>query len=765
MIQIPDRIIEELKEYRDKVGAYEKGEIDPVRFKPYRVAMGIYEQREKNTYMLRTRIPSGFVTWEQLKVIGQLADQFSHGKLHFTTRQDIQFHKVTLQHTADLIERLLEIGIITRGTGGNTARNVVVSSLSGIAANEAFDVLPYGEATTSFLLKDPTTFNLPRKYKIGFSNTPEDTANATVSDLGFIAKIQGGKRGFEVYGGGGLGSNAAAAIKLEDFIPAEEVLYHVQTMKELFENEGDRTNKNKARIRYIVMRLGQEAFKSLYQETLQKVKREKQLELIVEDQETGEVSGEQAKMSSSLLVEQKEKGLYSVYVHPENGNINTKELYAILAFVDALGYETSIRFTNTQGFHIRDLRGTDADRLLTMIAPFASAYEIDNSIACTGAATCQLGLCLSQGLLSAIRTRFQNAPSAMKAELPRAFISGCPNSCGQHQIGKIGFSGKARRTEDGLIPMYTIYLGGQLGLGGAKLAKPYGDIPAKRIPDFLYDLAKLKHQAGKKDFMDFMEQDQASIQELIRQYSAVTPESQNADLYYDFGSCEKFSLKGRGPGECSAGVLDVIKLDLSNSHTFFEEYKRTQDSMKLYQGALSAARTLLVLKGVDTSKEREIFKEFTTHFVETGYVRSSIKELIDHLLDFKLGDIEDLTRYASDVEYLIIRVNAMYESLSPQLEITMDKEQEATAKEEPKSEAQTKIADLRGVKCPINFVKAKVELSKVAAGDIVGFYLDDGEPIQNVPRSLEAEGHRILGLDDQYPGYNLLTVQKGGGKI
>lgn len=759
MIRIPERIIDEAKDYRSKVEAFKNGKTDPVRFKPYRVGLGIYEQRELDTYMVRTRIPSGIMTFKQLKKISELADLYGHGHIHFTTRQDIQFHKISLNDTVNIVEELLDVGIITRGTGGNTARNVVCSSLSGVDVNEVFDVSDYAEETTSYLLKDPSVLNLPRKYKIVFSNSSEDTGNAYFADLGFIAKIQDGKKGFEVLGAGGLGSSPTSATKLEDFIPAEEVLYHVQAMKEIFENEGDRSNKHKARIRYILYRLGEEAFLNLYKKQVDKVKKEKDLDLQIKAKEEIVNEGNTAKMTSNLLTEQKQKGLYSVYVHPENGNLAIKDLNKIIQLIDTLNYEVSIRLTNTQGFYIRDLKGADADELLQIIEPFVSHYDIDNSIACAGAATCKLGLCLSQNLLSAIKERFINVQDDIKSALPKVFISGCPNSCGQHQNGEIGFSGKAKRVGDGLIPMYTVYLG--VNKKDFKLAEAVGDVIAKKIPEFLYELASLKVNSGVEEFTAFLTNEKENIEKLINKFNNI--EETDKDLYYDFGSDEPFSLKGRGPGECSAGVLDVIQLDISNAQTYFEEYNKTKSSKSLYQSALSASRALIILKGIDTDKDRIIFSEFIKHFVDTGYVNKKIKPIIDNLIDFKLGDIDSIDAYASDIEYLVNKVNAMYKSLSPQLEVTLEKEEEVE-QEDIQSEVNTnndlKIVDLKGVKCPINFVKVKVELSAINSGEVLGFYLDDGEPIKNVPRSVESEGHTIIDIDTNYDGYNLITVKK-----
>ncbi|WP_366922329.1 sulfurtransferase TusA family protein [Metallumcola ferriviriculae] len=763
MIKIPRQVLEEGKNYRTKVEELKKGQIEPERFKPYRVAMGIYEQRDNDTYMVRTRIPSGVTNLSQLKKISELAKEYSHGYIHFTTRQDIQFHKVSLDDTVNIVEGLLEAGIITKGTGGNTARNVGCSPLSGAAKDEVFDVTPYALATTEYTLNDPTVFNLPRKYKIAYSNTPEDTGNATIADLGFVAKIKNGKKGFEVYGAGGFGAGPIVSVKLYDFIPASEVLYHVQAMKELFENEGDRINKHKARIRFIRKRLGEAGFKAKYLETLQQVKNEKRLDVFFNNSNPSKPIGKPKKNSNPLVFAQRNEGLYAVYIHPKNGNLNVDNLEQIIDFAADLDYEPTVRLTNTQGFFVRDLTGEHAEELLQLIAPFTSPFDVDNSIACAGAATCKLGLGLSQNLLTAIRHRFANVDEEIKRQLPKIFISGCPNSCGQHHKGEIGLFGKAKRVEDGLIPMYSVLFGGAVGVEKAVLGTEYGAVPTKKIPDFLYRLADFKRETGISDFAEFVARETEGIKSLIHDYSGIESEAENPELYYDFGSEEKFSLKGRGPGECSAGVLDVIKLDISNAHTHLSEYGTTKESSKLYDASVSAARALLILQGVDTTKDRLIFKEFINHFVDTGYVTENIKDVINELLDYKLGDVDNLERHYEDVKYLVGKVNQMFESLNPKLEITLSKEsvnEYGEVGHHQDKDLSVNIIDLTGVKCPINFVKAKIELEKINSQETLGFKLDHGEPIKNVPKSLEAEGHEIIKIDDNYDGCNLLVVRK-----
>jgi len=763
LIKIPEEIIGDIKKFREKVEEYKEGKVDEIRFKTYRVSMGIYEQREKNTYMVRSRIPAGVITMDQFKTVVALAEKYSNGYVHFTTRQDVQFHKVELDNIADIIEGLLEVGIITRGTGGNTARNVICSPLSGVSTDDIFDVIPYGIEATNFLLKDSSTFNLPRKYKIAFSNSKEDTSNATIADLGFIAKIENGNRGFSLFGAGGLGGNSTPGVQLESFIPDSEILYHVQAMKELFEQEGDRSNKNKARIRHILHRIGEKEFKERYRLKVKKAKEEANLDIQVDNDTESNISNLKYLLRDNhLIYTQKQIGKYSVYIHPENGNMTTSNLNKVLSFLDSLHYDTSIVLTNTQGFFVRDLIDIDAKSLVELIKPYIASNSIEQSIACTGASTCQLGLCLSQNLLSAIIKHFKEVPEEVKTALPRIYISGCPNSCGQHYIGEIGLSGKAKRTNKGLIPAYTIYLGGKRDADGAVLAKAFGEVPAKKMPQFVYELAIMKLSLGSLSFEEFVNEHKESVVNLINTYDVI--EEDDKDIYYDFGAEEPFTLQGRGPGECSAGVLDVIKLDIGNAEASLVEYKETNESSRLYDATVSGARALLVLKGIDTNRDREILKEFTNHFINTGYVRKSVVDLFESIVDFKLGDLNSLDKYDGDTIYLVSRVKEMYHSLSPQLEITVSKEDKVHNGQLPSTnEIEYKVVDLRGVKCPMNFVKAKIELSKIKGNQNIGFYLDDGDPIQNVPRSIEGEGHTVLSINQNYKGYNLLSVRKKGG--
>lgn len=760
-----------VEDFSEKATEYAHGEINPVRFKAFRVSMGVYEQRQAETYMIRTRIPGGFITLEQFQRISELGRKYANGKIRFTSRQDVQFHSLDLKKVYPIMKSLAEVGITTKGTGGNTVRNIECSPLSGVSLDDVFDVTPYTKAATNYFFKDPSTMNMPRKFKIAFSNSPADTGNATISDLGFIAKIAVGKKGFELYGGGGFGGNPRVSLKLRDFIDAKDILYYLQGMKNLFEKEGDRTNKNRARIRYIVKRLGEEKFIELFNEEVDRLLVKGNLDVHVdEDEFTLPASVPYAdhvtvsKELKNILFPQKQAGYYSVYVHPQSGYLSVDHLDEILNFLAGMDYQTSIRLTNTQGFFVRDLKEKDAHSFIAIIDQFTSRWNLDHSLTCVGAATCKLGLCLSRNLLVAIKDEFKDTDWKVKSALPRLFISGCPNSCAQHEKGQIGFHGKAKRSSEGLVPMFSVSFGGKVGAGIAKLGEEYGDIPARRIPEFLHSLANLKVASGDEDFEEFLHHQSSEIKALVNKYSNLAAFADDEQLYYDWGVHERFSLKGRGPGECSTGVLDVIKLDLSNAKSSLEKFKESQNDQDLYASAVSSARTLLVLRGVDTNKHREIFKEFKKYFIDTGFVQSSIKGLIESLLDYKLGDLDHIADKLPEIDYLYHRVTAIYESLNGSLEITIAKEEQAVpspaGKESSTKSEDFEIIDFRGVKCPINFVKVKVDLAKIQSGQRRGFYLDDGDPIKNVPQSVEKEGHTIVSIDPNYDGYNLLVVEK-----
>ena len=264
ILRMPESVKEDTINYRSQVERFLQGNRSAVAFRAYRVPMGIYEQRMAGIYMVRIRIGAGLAQPFQLDRIAELSKAYGNGIIHVTTRQDIQIHDVNIEDTPDVLEKLLDVGLSTRGGGGNTVRNVTACPRAGVCPKEEFDVAPYAIAAAEYLLYDRSSFNLPRKYKIVFSGCSDDCAFASVADLGFFAHTKNGVKGFSVYAAGGLGSNPAVAVKIEDFIEPKEIFEVAEAIKRLFDKYGDRSNKHKARLRYVLARTGPEEFVKLY---------------------------------------------------------------------------------------------------------------------------------------------------------------------------------------------------------------------------------------------------------------------------------------------------------------------------------------------------------------------------------------------------------------------------------------------------------------------------------------------------------------------
>ncbi|MFC1781729.1 sulfurtransferase TusA family protein, partial [Planctomycetota bacterium] len=346
-------------------------------------------------------------------------------------------------------------------------------------------------------------------------------------------------------------------------------------------------------------------------------------------------------------------------------------------------------------------------------------------VTCTGASTCKLGLCLSRGLSEAISNRL----SQFNLSDTTIRISGCPNSCGHHYIADIGFQGKAKRVKGKLLPCYDVLTGAKTAEGVAHLAERIGTVPARRIPDLLVYAAK----NGK------IEKDR--LQSLIVKYSLNDEEQQLPDdYYYDWDSDERFSLAGRGPGECGAGVMDVIKLDIDEATDVIKATPASNESV--YKALVAASRALLVIFGLEPKKDREIFAAFRQHFIEPGLVKQQSLKLINNALDWKMGDIDSIIDLLPQVIDLINRIEELFLSLDSSLNVKAEPVVQEKIVETDKTKSHT--INLRGIACPLNFVKAKLELEKIEIGDILEILLDKGEPVLNVPASFAEQGQEVL---------------------
>lgn len=490
-----------------------------VNFKKASAFLGIYEEKSGNTYMIRHRTGAGIVSIEELKKLVDVAVRYAEGRIHFTTRQCIQLHRIKLDDTIKVIEGLVADGQTTLGAGGNAARNVSCSPLSGVSRDEVFDVTPYAEIVNEELVKNDDYLFLPRKYKISFSNSSKDTGNATFGDLGFIAVKNNKKIGFKVYAGGGLGPSPRIGLKIEDFIDPSDILYYVKGMRIFFETEGDWENRARARIRHIVTRLGEEEFINRFRLTVDKLKAIENLKI---DFESNTSPRKREKIDSKgQLFYQKEKGKCALFVHPPKGIIEAEDIGAVIRFMEDLSYKTDLRLSSNQGIFIRNLNEKDAILLRDKVKNFNGEYPVFNSISCIGSKYCKPGVVNSQDLLDAVLEHLKGVEEVVKANAPKIYISGCPSSCGQHYVHPIGFLGKVKKIDDVKKTYFRIFLGGRLKEDSSKIGVEKGELEFTRIPVFLERLTIMKIESGIKDINEFIDTYLERLAEMINEENHV----------------------------------------------------------------------------------------------------------------------------------------------------------------------------------------------------------------------------------------------------
>lgn len=474
----------------------EKGETE---FSKIRSSYGVYLERTGN-FMVRGRVNSGEITPEQGIKLISLGRRLNKESIHITTRQDIQFHDISKEELKITAKELEELGFSVVGTGGNTIRNIVISPKSGYE-NEEFDVSVHVKEVSKKLKDAGIKNDFPRKYKIAFSNNETDDVNAQINDLGFIAIKKNDIKGFKVYGGGGMGKNPRQGILLQDFITEEEVYVSITAMAELFNKYGNRENKHKARIRYILDNFGETRFKEEYLKLFFEKSKEKDLKLNLDNS------------SNKFEYTNKE----NLYLHPLHGKLKINDLEKIINFIKEIKYKTKIRLTNTQGLYILGLNKEDKKKGEEIFYDLYNQHKVLSLTACTGASTCTLGFLKTDILVKEIIEFLKTKNEKVLEILPNIGISGCINSCGQHLIFPIGFMGKKRKTENGnQLDIYEIFLGGRRA-EVLKIGESYGDIERSKIKDFLFYLGE-KILESKKDYQTFVDENKIEIENFLNYF-------------------------------------------------------------------------------------------------------------------------------------------------------------------------------------------------------------------------------------------------------
>ncbi len=512
MLGPSDRQLREgLAGHRSRVEQHIVGTVTPDEFRPMRLSYGLYYQLDHTSHMQRIKIPGGILSAEQMDCLNDVADQYGRGVAHVTTRQDIQIHWVPLGEVGTMYERLHEAGITTRGACADSVRNVTACPHTGLLAVEPFDVGPYAQLINDYFLFNPLNLTLPRKFKISLSNCARDCAQGPINDIGLYAHVrsEGGVRreGFAVSVAGGLGSQPFLAVRLRDFVPVEDILIVAEGIVRLQHRAGERKNRSRARMKYLMRKLGAAGFAKALDDEVRRVERTRGEALRRETREyitarqptVPRHPGAPAAASTTEgydgwratnVVEQRDAGQFLVTVTVPIGDYTTVQGRALAELARAHGNAT-LRLSNEQNVLLPFISGAALPAVYTRLREIGlaepCANHITDVVSCPGADYCSLAVTRSMGMAERIRQHL--ASSRLSAEAIGEFhvkISGCPNSCGQHHVGDIGLTGMMIKGKDGKErPHYSILVGGTVGEEGAQLGKRLGG----RFPEAATPLA------------------------------------------------------------------------------------------------------------------------------------------------------------------------------------------------------------------------------------------------------------------------------------
>lgn len=507
----------ELAAFREKTEAFHTGEMAKVAYKGFSGYYGSYAQRDAAVSMLRLRMPAGRVTPARLAFVAGVLRRYEVRRLHFTTCQTIQLHDLPPEVLYPVMEGALDNGIVILGGGGDYPRNVMCSPLAGADPEEYFDVTPWAEAAGAYLLHFVHAEKMPRKLKVAFSSSPKNLSHATYRDLGFAARPDGT---FDVYSAGGLGGNPKFGVKVAEAVAPDQILYYIKAMWLTFRAYGNYENRAKARTRYMQEALGgPEAYAAAYREKLQQVYETEDLTLtgVAAPMLAKTGTPDAALAAEKRVTAQKQPGVYAVAWHPLGGLPDPAVFCAVSDAVQAMeGVE--LRLTPDEGAYLINLTADEARRILDLTAANTAASVFETSVACIGAATCQVGLRDSQALLAdcVAAVRAANLPDGA---LPQMHISGCPSSCGTHQTGAIGFRGAAKVVDGKPQPAFTLFVGGCECQGGEAMGRELGIMRWEKIPAFLVALGRTVAAAGQ-DYAAWYAADPTAIETLAAEYLA-----------------------------------------------------------------------------------------------------------------------------------------------------------------------------------------------------------------------------------------------------
>ena len=642
--EIENPVVEkDIIELANKIEQFKEGKIDEEKFRSLRLARGVYGQRQQGVQMIRIKLPYGKVSSHQLRRISEVSDEYSRGRLHITTRQDIQIHYVDLDRTPELWAELERDNVTLREACGNTVRNVTASETAGFDIDEPFDVSPYADALFKFFLRNPICQEMGRKFKVSFSSSDKDTGLSYIHDLGFIAKIQNNIRGFKVLIGGGLGSQPRHADELYSFLPTDQIVPLMEGVLRVFDRHGERKSRSKARMKFLLKSMGLEAFRALIETEQNAIELQsvpinhenfplsKPVEIqapIVQitDQKTFEL------WKSTNLIPQKQTGYKAIGIKVLLGDFYTDKARALADLVETYA-AGELRLTLRQNIVIPFVREdlipvvyTELEKLGFTELGYNKAVDIT---ACPGTDTCNLGISSSTGIARELETVIKTEyPTYLNNKDLVIKISGCMNACGQHNMANIGFQGMSIKTKDSRIaPALQVLLGGgNSGNGSGRFADKVIKIPSKRGPQALrLILDDYQLNSDQKTFYNYY-----TIQGEKYFYNLLKPLSDSTNLttedYIDWRSNHSYQ-KAIGIGECAGVVIDLISTlflesdeKITNARADFEAKAYNNAIYFAYSSMVNSAKALLLSKDHSTNTQASIVNQFDEVFVSKNLI-------------------------------------------------------------------------------------------------------------------------------------------------
>src|SRR5579862_8134774 len=565
---------QDIELFRSQAESYSAGVINDDQFRPHRLRRGIYSQRQVGVHMIRTKVPGGLLTADQMRQLARVADDFGGGKGHLTTRQNMQYHFVPLANVPDLLHMLADVRLTTREACYNTVRNVTACPLSGLHPEELFEVQPYARRLAFAFLHRELTDSMPRKFKVAFCGCPNDCMATAINDVGLRPLIRDGERGFRMTVAGGLGPLPTEAKVLHEFIPAEDVVRRVEAVIRVFNVHGNRKDKNTARLKFVMRKRGFDWLRDTIEEQYQDILANGGIPMPetvppsfggFQPQPPPLGSGQLLPMFNpstefqewreTNVAPQKHAGYAIVTVKIPQGNLTGDQMRGLASLSEQAG-DGSLRVTMNQNVILAWVPVGALSRvygILTELALAGSrAEEISDTLTCPGAYSCNLALTKSMNLGAALADTVRAESDPLVRELSIK-ISGCPNSCGQHWIGDIGFYGNARKIDGKEVPYYLMLLGGGYDDGGVmRFGVAVQSIPARLAPEAVRRVLGhyLANRQAGESFRDYV------LRHKVETFRGMTndlvkPPELAPEMYRDWGDEMEYSLQ-LGRGECAS---------------------------------------------------------------------------------------------------------------------------------------------------------------------------------------------------------------------